>query len=150
MQSPRNADTALAAQLRHRPTSERLRPAPPNDRSPDDRLRQERTRSSTSRRPDDRSDNDHLRQENAELRRHWQLAYAQPSPAQPKSCAGHRNPDTHHLAGAAEEPDAPTFIVLAYVVRTAQYLCPRFRRHGSRRASLVQARHRVAPHQRVL
>ena len=117
-------DAALLAQLRPRPPSDRSRQAPTTDRRDsqarpydrpsresrqDDRLRQERPASSASRRPDDRSEVDCLHQELAELK-------AQLSRAQPRSSAGKRHSDTKHFAGAAEEPDVPTFTALASFV----------------------------------
>ncbi len=146
MQSPRDTNAAMVAQLRPRPTFDPSRHAPPVDRRasssdydrrtdgrlrhdrPDDRMRQDRAdgrvrqdrpddllpqaRSFTShsRRPDDRDDIDRLRQENAELRR--QLASAQPSRPPSKSHAGHRDCDIKDFAGAADEPDLPTFSAL--------------------------------------
>ena len=50
-----------------------------------------------------------MRQELAELK-------AQLSRAQPRSSASNRHSDNKHFAGAAEEPDAPTFTALASFV----------------------------------
>ena len=141
MQSPRDADAALAASHQHRPTYDRSRPAPSvdrrtsgsdydrrteerlrqgsdQDRRSDDRSRQDRMPASNSRRLSDRDDSRRLSNRD-DIERLLEenaevrrtLASAQSTPST-QSSGGPRTSVAKQFAGAADEPVVPAFSAL--------------------------------------